>query len=477
VNFFFLSFFLGIFLADFLVYPEIVQRILLIMLVFLFLIGLFWYRSRGVRWLAFSAFGLVLAIFYFQFFIQKPTSEYISFYNGQVITLEGEVSEEPETLKDKTKLIIEIPGIKGKVLVNAPLYPEYKFGDRLKITGKLEEPPVFDEFNYRNYLRASGIYSVMNKPEIEKVGEFKGFSFKKWLFKVKNRFENVLNKILPEPEAALADGLLLGARRSLPDWLLDAFVVVGLIHLVALSGYNITIISKNLSIFFNWFAPRLAFYFSLVAIWLFVIMVGAKATIVRAALMGFMYLLAHKFGRRRDMSRILLLTAFLMVLQNPLILRYDSGFQLSFLATAGLIYLAPVFERWTKRWMIPSSIKEAGVATLSAQFFVLPLLILNFKKISLISFLANILVLPFIPYAMFFIFVAGFLGMIFLPLGQFLGWFAFLFLKYIVVISENLSKIPGAYLEIKKVSILFALIYWLVLGFLLRYLKRKYAMI
>lgn len=473
MNFFFIGFLLGTFLSDFLIYDQFVFKILLGMILGLFVVTIFWWRGRGVRCLGLAALGLVLAVFYFQLFAQKQNSEYISYYNEQTITLEGEVIDEPEKSKDKAKLVVEIPGIKGRVLVTTSLYPEFKFGDRLRVKGKLNEPPVFDEFNYRNYLKPLGIYSIVYKPEIEKIGETSGFSLKKTLFLIKNRFEETINKILPEPEAALADGLLLGVRRSIPDWLLDSFIVVGIIHIIALSGYNITIISKNLQIFFNWFAPRFAFWFSILAIWIFVIMVGAKATIVRAALMGSLCLLAHKVGRRREMARALLLTAFLMVLQNPLILKYDSGFQLSFLATAGLIYLAPLFEKWTRRWAMPSSIKEAGVATLSAQFFVLPLLILNFKKISLVALPVNVLILPLIPYAMFFIFLTGIFGMILLPLGQIIGWIAFLFLRYIVLISENFSKIPGAYIEVGKVSILVGLIYWLVLGMVVRWLRKR----
>lgn len=473
INGLFLSFLAGIFLADFLVYTEVVSKTLLYMLFSLFLLALIFWKEKVVRYFALSSFFLLFALFYYQFFIQKPSPSYISYYNGERLILEGKISEEPEKDKEKSKIVLEIPNIKGRVLITAPLYPEYRFGDQLKVKGLLEEPPVFDEFNYKNYLKSLGIYSLMKYPEIEKIGEVKPFFLKKWLFFIKNHFEEALNKILPEPEAALASGLLLGVRRGIPDWLLEALIVVGLIHLIALSGYNITVISKNLQIFFNYFAPRFAFWVSLLCIWLFVIMVGAKATIVRAALMGCLLLLAKKVGRKREMTRILLLTAFLMVLVNPLILKYDSSFQLSFLATTSLIYLAPVFEKWLKNWAIPNSIKEAGVATLSAQFFVLPLLFFNFKKISLIAPLCNILVIPTIPFAMFFIFLSGSLGIFWLGLGQLFGWFAFLFLKYIVLVAQIFSKIPGAYFEVKRVSIFSALIYWLVLGLFIKWVRKR----
>jgi len=463
INCFLISFLLGLFLADSLIYNIAIQKTLWIMFGLLFLILVFWRKDKIVKIMTLCSLGLLLGLLYFQFLRQKPFPEYISYYNNQTITLQGVVAEEPIRSGQKTKLVIQINGIKGKVLVNTSLFPTYNFGDILKIRGKLEEPPVFDEFNYRNYLKASGIYSIINKPQIEKVETIRGFSLKKSLFDIKNHLEGALNKILPEPEASLANGLLFGERTNLPNDLIEAFIAAGIIHIIALSGYNISIISKNLSILFNYLMPRFAFYLPLAAIWLFVIMVGAKASIVRAALFGSMYLIAKKIGRRRDMSRALLLTACLMALPNPLILKYDSGFQLSFLATASLLYLAPILENRVLQWQLPPWAKEAIIATTSAQLFVLPLLILNFKRISAVAPVANVLILPIIPYAMFFVFIAALFSLLYFPLGQFLGWFAFLFLRYIIFVAKFTSKIPGSYWEVKKTNVLIGFIYWLVL--------------
>lgn len=457
MNFFLISFILGTALADFFTFNQFTQKVLVTMLLLLLFITLIWRKERLVKIPAFSAIALILALFYSQMFVQKSAPQYISYYNGQTLTLQGIVDQEPNKSNLKNKLILRINSIKGKVLVNAPNFPEYQYGDILKVKGKLEEPPVFDEFNFRNYLKSQGVFSLVDKPEIEKIGEIRDFSLKKYLLLAKSCFEQTLNKILPEPEAALANGLLLGTRQNISDDLIQVFVTVGLIHIIALSGYNITIISKNLSIFFNYLAPRLTFTLSIAAIWLFVLMVGASPSIVRAALMGSLVLIGRKIGRRRDMSRVLLLTALVMILQNPYILRYDAGFQLSFLATLGLIYFSPILERF---------VGEVASTTLAAQIFVLPILLFSFKKISLMALLANVLVLPIIPLAMFFVFLAGILGQPF-------GWFSFLFLRYIVLISENLSKVPYASIEIKRTSIIFAVLYWLVLGFLIRFFKTK----
>ena len=469
---FFIGFLGGILLGELLNYNATILLILQITVVAIFVLLILF--KKGYTGLFFALiFGGILALLYFQFFIQKPTPEYISHYNNKELTLEGRVENSPQSEEGKTKLIIRVTGIKGKILINVPEYPKYQYGDKLKIKGKLEEPAIFDDFNYRDYLKGQGIYSVINRPKIELLENPSGFSLKRELFKIKNRLEEVLRRILPEPEASLADGILFGNKGGMSDEFYQTFIIVGLVHLVALSGYNVTVISKNISFVSNLLFPALSFPIALFCIWLFVIMVGASVSIVRAALMGSLFLFANRVGRGRSMTRILLLTAFLMILQNPYILRYEKGFQLSFLATCGLVYFAPILEGFVRKLKVSATLKEAGISTLSAQIFVLPLLIFSFKKISLLSLPANLLVLPFIPATMFFIFLTSLGGVLFFPLGQVFGLIAYVFLKYIVYVAHYFSQLPGAYVDLKTPSIWWVLLYFLVLGAGLRWVKRK----
>ena len=473
MNYFLISFLLGTFFADSLVLNDFGEKVILGMMAALFLVFLIFRRDKVVKTLALFCLGILAALFYFQFFVQKNSPEYISHYVGQEITLQGKIADYPQKDDKNTKLTLKINNIKGKILVFAPNFPEREYGEEIKVKGKLEEPPVFDEFSYRNYLKGKGIYATIRNPEIETLSGPDHRSIRFWLWRLKTQFEDTINKILPEPEAGLANGLLLGTKTGLSDTLMQIFIAVGIVHIIALSGYNVTIIARSLSSVFNRFLPQISFSLSIFAVWLFVLMVGASASIVRAAIMGTLLLLAQKIGRRRDITRIVLLTAFAMVLANPYILRYDSGFQLSFVATIAMLILVPILTQKIKNWRLPKPAKEAGSATISAQLFVLPLLLLNFKKISLVSPLTNILILPFIPAAMFLVFFSGIFGMLFLPLGRVVGFIAFIFLKYIILVSENFSRLSFASIDIKSKSLFWAIFYWALLYFLIRFIQKR----
>jgi len=472
INCFLVAFLAGIFLADGLIYGPPVQKTLLVMLAGFILILVLWRKDKIVKTVTVSIIGGVLGLFYFQFFTQKPTPQYISYYIGDSVVLYAKVAQEPSSNARGTKFTVVVNGIKGGILINAPRFPLFQIGDHLKIKGRLEKPPMFDEFNYRNYLKSTGVFAIMNQPEIEKISSAQGFALKKKLSEIKNCFESTLNKILPTPEAELANGLLFGEKR-LPNWLTQIFITVGIIHIIALSGYNITIITKAVFLLTKHISPKISFCFSLFVIWLFTIMVGAKATIVRAAIFGTIYLFARRVGRRRDMTRAILLTAFLMTLSNPFSLKYDQGFQLSFLSTAGLIYLGPIFKRLLSNWSLHNLIKETMIDTLSAQLFVLPILILNFKKISLVALPVNLLILPIIPLTMFLVFSTGLLGLISTAFGQIAGSFAFLLLKYIVWVSTIFSKIPGTLIMVERFGVIALSVYWIFLGILIRTSSKK----
>lgn len=472
MEYFILGFLSGVLIAEDLSFTPFLVNSFLFFCGLLFVVWVFW-KGKAFRIFSLFFLGLVLSFFHFQFFAQKNEPGYITYYLEKDLTVFGRVVSDPEKSEDKTKIIVQIPNTKGRLLVYTSLYPEYQYGDELKIRGKLKKPPNFEDFKFEEYLKAQGVYGVINYPEIEKIKEGDGFLFKKMLFRLKHKLEESINRILPEPEASLAAGILLGERRALPQWLYDALVVVGLVHIIALSGYNVTIISKNLTLLFNRIFPPLSFYLSLIFIWLFVVMVGGGPTIVRAAIMGSVVLLGKKVGRARSMTRILLLTAFLMVLFNPFILKYDRGFQLSFLSTAGLVYFGSVLEKILRRWRFLSPVKEAGISSISAQLYALPLLLASFKKISFVALPVNLLVLPFMPLIMFFTFLTAISGLITPILGRLFGLIALLFLKYIIFISKYFAEIPKGFIEINRVNIFVAILYWIALAYLTKWLKRR----
>lgn len=459
-------------------------KFLLISLGLIFLIFLL-LKNKIVFLIVGLIFTFLLSIFWYQHFLPLKNENWLGFYNGQNVTIKGRIIVEPEADNKKAKIVLDTreleagPKIKnqidGKLLINIDKFSEFKFGDFLKVKGKLQEPPEFSDFSYKDYLFRYRIFSMMNSPSVERWngGQEINFQEKFWfglqslLIKIKNNFENTLEKILPEPQAGLSEGLLLGSKKALPSWLLDVFGVVGVTHIIALSGFNITIIANSLRSFSWYFSRFFAFFIPVLGIFLFVVLTGASASVVRAAVMGFLLILARFIGRPGSATVAILFAAFLMILFNPFIVRYDPSFQLSFLATLGLIYLTPIFDNLLK--FLPDIAKEPVSATLGAQLMVLPLLLLQFKRLSLVSLPANTLILPFVPITMFLSFLGGLLGMIFLSLGKVFGWLSWLFLTYIIKIAQFFSHIPFASINFSPKNLWWVFIYFgLIFLFFLR---------
>lgn len=173
----------------------------------------------------------------------------VDYYNGQKVELAGVITE-TDVRRDKAKYTISIDkfpigapiGVTGNVLITLNKYPQYHYGDRVKIIGELKEPGEFDGFDYGNYLSRYGIYSVMYYPKIEVLDTGQGSLFWAGMTWMQDRFLSQINKLLPEPQASFEAGLLVGARKGIPDDLMTKFNITGLTHIIAISGYNITII-------------------------------------------------------------------------------------------------------------------------------------------------------------------------------------------------------------------------------------------
>lgn len=248
-----------------------------------------------------------------------------------------------------------------------------------------------------------------------------------------------IEKILPEPQASFLAGLLFGIEENIPENLLENFNLTGTRHITALSGYNITIIASLLMGFLLWigFWRKHAFFIAIIGIIFFVLFTGASASVVRAAIMGTLVLIAQQVGRASSPKNLLASAAFLMILKEPTALLDNIGLQLSFAATIGIIYFSPYLKK------LPQILST----TLSAQIAVMPLIIFYFKQVSLISPIANLLILPIIPVTMLLGFIALIFGVLWTPIGIFLAWPAWLFLTYEIKIVELLAKLPFASLS------------------------------
>jgi competence protein ComEC len=353
--------------------------------------------------------------------------------------------EEVDRRSDHQKLTLKTDF--GRVLVRAPLYAGYEYGDLLRVRGVLEFPPEdIDAFNYAAYLARYRIWLWMPRAQIEVV-ERGPPSLRRHLYRLKFAIETRLSQLFFEPEASFAAGLLLGSRKGMPEDLSAAFQRTGLTHIVAVSGSNISLVIVAMF----WLTAALPFrrqlWLSAIAVLCFVLLVGASAAVFRAGVMGGLTLLGLYSGRRSQVYFALLWTAAIMLLINPYVLVYDLGFQLSFASTLGLLVFAPMLEH-----VLPGKalIWEALRLTLAAQLATFPLLCFAIGRISLIAPLANMLVAPLIPLGMGFAAAALVLG----PIPALLGM---VFLKSITWIAMLLAALPWADVPLKFSSLSFVI--------------------
>lgn len=450
---------------------NIIWQVLAIIILSLIIVAVF-FRENLIIIIVVSVIGFMIGAVYSNFrnAVFVPPKEAIK--QTEIV---GVIHERP-ALSDRQQLVLWVDD-QYKVLVNVGRYPEYHYGQKLQITGTIEEPVVFPEFNYKNYLKGKQIYLVMNRVDkIEDVG-FEGTKYKEILYNLANKFEASLNRSLPEPEASFAAGLLLGSRRNLPDSLNESMQITGTSHLVAISGYNITIIAGVLVILLFSLGRRTSFLLVLASIFAFVVLTGASASVVRGALVSILALFGKVMERRADQTNLLLLAAILILLFNPLMLLYDMGFLLSFAAFAGLIYLGPtligLFERSRLTQKSPEIIRGTLAETLGAQVFTLPILLFAFGRFSLIAPIPNILILPLVPLSMLLSFIVGIFGLISPALGNISGYVAWLFLFYPLKVIELFSKIPLASYNLKQGNLALAVILYIIITLVtLRFIKK-----
>jgi len=433
-------------------------------------ISILGWKQQKLRYVGLCVVVCIFGILYYQFQEPDITKQHIAYYNGETVRFGGVVAQEPDVRSNHQKLTINVQQgmenapieLEGSVLVKTELYPPYQYGDYLDITCTIQKPEPLEfeteagvrVFEYDKYLARYDIYSVCYRPHIAVVGHEYGNVLLAGLLNIKSQFVGAIQKVLAEPHASFLGGLVLGAKKAIPEDLMENFNRTGTTHIVALSGYNITIIAilvLNLCKHF-WISRRGAFWVSLFAITFFVLITGAQASVVRAGIMGMLVLLATQLGRMSRITNTLALAAFVMVLINPKVLVFDAGFQLSFLATMGLVYLSPILERGLKRIPNIFELRMNLVATMSATIATLPLILFQFGRLSTVALLVNMLILPLIPVAMGVGFLMGIFSLIWLPLGQLFAWVAWAILSYVIVVVETFAKFNFASLEIAQVS-------------------------
>lgn len=323
-------------------------------------------------------------------------SDDIASLAGRTVTGTGTVVSYPEPGSGRQRAVVELEanGHHGRALVYAQPHPELAPGDTLKIEGKIQRPEPFNDFDYPSYLAKDSIHAVLYRPNLSVTGTKSPPAA--WLYPARREFLEQLGASFHEPAAGFLAAILIGDRTGIPDEIVEAFRATGTIHVMALSGYNISILVAALIALIG--RGRLAVWLVFTCIGAFVVFVGPSASVVRAALMGSFLLLSQVLGRPQAAIRGCVITAAVMLALQPWALRHDLGFDLSFLATLGILLFEPAVS--ARLGVVPAAIRGIVSPTIAASLPTMPLIALSFGTVSLIAPLANLLVVPVIPWLM-----------------------------------------------------------------------------
>ncbi len=409
-------------------------------------------------------FLLIIVICTRGYFVSNnPSKNALKSDVGQIVSFEGKIHTPPEK-KDFLQVFVLETNEGLLIKTGADRFGEYGYGDKVRVEGKLSVPRNFAGnggrvFDYVDYLGKDGIYYEFKKAKVEVLEKADLNNLSGMLFFLKKKFLDNIGKVLGEPHAALAGGLVVGEKTALGKDLINDFRRSGLIHIVVLSGYNITIIAASIRRLFSFLPRNTGIILGGIGIVLFGILVGGGATVVRSCIMALIALFAEIMRRDYNVVRALFIAGALMLIHNPRILFYDPSFQLSFLATLGLVILSsPIEEKIgfiTERF----GIRALVASTLATQIFVSPLIFYMMGELSLVGIFVNIVVLPFIPLTMLLVFCAGFFGFIIPWISQIAGWASHIVLSYELFMVKTASSLPYAVMTLPAFS------GWIVVGF------------
>jgi competence protein ComEC len=385
----------------------------------------------------------------------------------QNVIIEGVVAQEPDARETSTLLSVEVSSlvegnatvpIRAGVLATLPAHTKVSYGDEVTLSGKLQLPQAFDtglgrEFDYPDYLGAQGIEYQLGFAQIKNVHGYAGDPVKAFAIDAKELYLRGTDQVLSDPEAALAGGITVGDKRSVGPELSQDFQRDSLVHMIVLSGYNITVVINAVA----WMLqrmPRFAqFSGSIFVVIFFILMSGGASSATRAGIMALIAVFARATHRVYLGERVLAAASVAMVLWNPWTLCFDPSFQLSALATLGLILFTPKFTAWFSRVPERFGMREILSSTCATQLMVLPFLLYQNGTFSIVALPANLLALLPVPWAMFFSGIAALGGMIFGPLAAPIAIPAYALLWYIITVAHALASLPFAAISIPAFSV------------------------
>ncbi len=375
-----------------------------------------------------------------------------SFVCESICTFDAKIISSSETKNDYQIFNVHTLSSGSDILdvqVSAPLYPKYQIGETLKISGKVNIPDVIyphgdtKAFDYESYLRTKNIGSEISYPKIEVIN-IEAHTFGESLGRWKENLILRIDKYVSPPASSLAGGMLFGASSVSKD-LLQTFRVAGLSHIIVLSGFNIVIVIVAILFVLSFLPLLLRIILASVSVIIFVMMVGAEPSVIRATLMAFIALLAMITGREYVARQAFIISLFVIVMYEPYSLLNSVSIHLSFLATMGLVYMSEPIKIFLQKYFPlekTSSLREIFVTTISAYLATLPYIMYTFGTMSVYALLANILVLPFIPIAMlvsFLIVVGSYLSN---TLASLFGFVDTLLINFLIWIARGIESLP-----------------------------------
>jgi len=347
---------------------------------------------------------------------------------------------------------------------------ELEIADKAKLCRKgLLELSKKDQHYFLARYKMKDVYNVENLEKLES-----GKSFFRSMAEASKKVREATGRIYTGDKSALAYGLLFGSTGDFSKEAKDDFKKSGTSHLVAVSGYNVSIITAWLFTSLRSISKNFAGVFSVIILLLFYFLTGGSMSVLRAAIMGSLILISRFIGRKVLPIHLLLLAASVIIVFNPYAI-YDWGFQLSFMATAGLFFLSPALEQILSFGKIKSGFLKIFSETLGAQIFVLPILVGNFGQVSIIAPLTNLLIIPIVPMTMFFVALSLVGYFILHILGMFFGGISAVLLSYILSVIKISSSFKFASLSIKIEPVYAYLIGYALVIALTVFLRRKVA--
>jgi len=366
--------------------------------------------------------------------------------------------------------------------MTVPQYPEYQYGDLLDVRGELTTPPVLEDFDYREYLARRGIGSLVQYPEVSVESSGHGNAVVATIIDVREDLEASLEGALPQPEASLSAGILLGSRQSLPADLRSDMDATGTSHLVAVSGQNITILAAAVLAALSWLiGRRSACWAALGAIVAYAAFVGAEPSVVRAAIMGAVFIFSIAFGRQNSGWVALLLAAALMTAHDPRVV-HEVSFQLSFAAVLGLVTLSsPLHERLNLVLDRPPGLRDFPltrpamdvlVLSVASMAFTMPITAVNFHQVSVAAPVANLFVVPAFVAVAGASAVVALSGLLSADLADRLAWMAWLPAAYMVTAIGWFAGLPVASVRLQGFAVPQAVAYYGVLACACAWMRR-----